>query len=486
MLGRLFLLFLVSVIASGQRFSDFFVSSDANYSAQGAIAPSSIFSVSLNAKFGRLTGVEGIAARITVGGRTVNANILSNDLVRFRALLPADTPLGDGAMTVTANGQTSGEARIRILPRRFSLYAIPPGEVYWPRTFADAQIRAADGSLTAMSLKRSARPGETLLLSGTGMGVESPADLDVIVGNQRAKILSAGPSSLRAGVDEIAVEISQGTEGCFVPLWVRFLNTGDTDQLGVAISSSGGGCTDLPREVVETPDAERALNLGLINLSTRVAVFGRGPYVSTPPGTCRLGGAPAGQIDFSYYDFNRDSAGEALRVETPAGIEQWSWSPWYAGYTTTDSGLPRLPASGEYRVDNGSGSEKVGPFQASVRVSPVSFLWKNQDMPSAIGRGEDLALTWEGGDVAGSAVIFGQISGSTFQSAFQCVARVDKQSFIIPSFLWSASKATRINVTVGYEPDWRTMRFTAPGLDLAYAIWESGGPPVQPKTIELQ
>src|SRR5262249_1753279 len=161
---------------------------------------------------------------------------------------------------------------------------VPPGEVYWPRTFASAQTRAADGSLTAISLKRSARPGETLLLSGTGMGLESPTDLEVIVGNQRAKILSAGPSALRAGVDEIAVEVpQQGVEGCFVPLWVRFLNTGDTDQLGVAISSSGRACADLPPEVVETPDAERALNVGLINLSTRVAVFGRGPYVTTPP-----------------------------------------------------------------------------------------------------------------------------------------------------------------------------------------------------------
>jgi uncharacterized protein (TIGR03437 family) len=486
MLSRLFPLLLVSVIASGQPFSDFFVSSDANYSAQGAVAPRSIFSVSLNAKFGPLIGVEGISARITVGRTTVNANILSNDLVRFRAMLPANTPLGDGTMTVTANGATSGEARIRILPRRFSLYAIPPGEVYWPRTVADAQIRAADGSLTAMSLKRSARPGEILLLSGTGMGLESPDDLDVIVGNQRATILSAGPSSLRAGVDEIAVEVPQGTEGCFVPLWVRFLNTGDTDQLGVAISSSGGGCTDLPREVVETPDAERALNLGVINLSTRVAVFGRGPYVSTPPGTCRLGGAPAGEIDFSYYDFNRDSAGEALRVETPAGIEQWSWSPWATGYTAADSGLLRVPASGEYRVDNGAGSGKVGPFQASVQVLPVSFLWTNQDMPSAIRHGEDLAVTWEGGDAAGSGVIYGQVSGSTFQIAFQCVARADKRSFTIPSFLWSASTATRIDVTVGYEPDWRTMRFIAPGLDLAYAIWASGGPPVQPKTIKVE
>src|SRR5215471_5182647 len=77
MLPRLFPLFVISAIASGQPFSDFFVSSDANYGAQGAIAPGSIFSVSLNAKFGLLNGVDGVAARINVGGRTVNANILS-------------------------------------------------------------------------------------------------------------------------------------------------------------------------------------------------------------------------------------------------------------------------------------------------------------------------------------------------------------------------------------------------------------------------
>jgi uncharacterized protein (TIGR03437 family) len=486
MAPRLFPLFIVAAIASGQPFSDFFVSNDANYSSQGAVAPGSIFTVSLNAKFGLLHDVEGIAARINVGGRTVDANILSGDLVRFRALLPAETPLGDGVMTVTANGLTSGEARIRILPRRFSLYGVPPGEIYWPRTFASAQIRAADGSVRPLSLKRSARPGETLLLSGTGMGVGAPADLEVIVGNERAKILSAGPSGLQAGVDEVAIEVPQGIEGCFVPLWIRFVDSGDMDQLGVAISSGGGACADLPREVVEVPDAERALNVGLVNLSTRVAVFGRGPYVSTPPGTCRLGGTPAGEIDFSYYDFNRDSVGEALHVETPAGIEDWRWSFWYAGYASADAGMSRLPAIGEYRLDNGVGSQKVGPFQARVQVTPVSFLWTNDDMPTLIGRGDDLAMTWEGGDAAGFAVIFGSLYSTSFQTVFQCVARADQRSFAIPSFLWSATAITRIAVTIGYEPDWRTTRFPAPGLDLAYATWVSDEKPVRPKIIEVR
>jgi uncharacterized protein (TIGR03437 family) len=415
----------------------------------------------------------------------VNADILSADLVRFRALLPSDTPLGEGVMTVRANGQISGEAKIRIVPRQFYLYAVPPGEVYWPRTFASAQVRAADGSLSALSLKRSARPGEILLLSGTGMGLDAPADLDVIVGNQRAKVLSAGPSGLHTGVDEIAVEVPQDAEGCFVPLWVRLLNTGDTDQLGVAISLGGGPCTDLPREIVETPDAERALNLGLINLSTGVAVFGRGPYVKTPPGTCRLGGVPAGEIEFSYYDFNRDSAGEALRFDTPAGIEQWSWSPWYAGYVSPDSGLSHVVSSGKYRFDNGSGSQKVGPFQATVQIPAISFLWINEDMPTAIGHSDDLTLKWEGGDAAGFAVISGRTSGAAFQSTFQCIARADSQSFTVPSFLWSANTITKIDLTVAYEQDWRTTRFAAPGLDLAYVTWVLEGQPVRPKTIEI-
>jgi hypothetical protein len=86
-MGRFFPVLVVSLIVSGQPFADFFVSNDANYSAQGAVSQVRFFSVSLNGTFGRLAGVEGISARITLGSTTVNAKILSNDLVRFRALL---------------------------------------------------------------------------------------------------------------------------------------------------------------------------------------------------------------------------------------------------------------------------------------------------------------------------------------------------------------------------------------------------------------
>jgi len=131
-------------------------------------------------------------------------------------------------------------------------------------------------------------------------------------------------------------------------------------------------------------------------------------------------------------------------------------------------------------------SQKVGPFQARVQVPDISFLWTNEDMPTAIDRGDDLTVTWKGGDAAGFAVISGQASGAAFQSAFQCIARADWRSFTVPSFLWSVNPVTRIDLSVAYEPDWRTTRFTAPGLDLGYVTWVLEGQPVRPKTIEVR
>jgi uncharacterized protein (TIGR03437 family) len=351
------LLLFVSV-AGAQPFSEFFVSSDANYGLQDTIAPGSIFSVSISSSLGVLpihenqgfplrTSLDGVSVRVTVAGASGDAYILSTETVRFRAMLPSGTPVGDGEMTLTINGRTTGTRKIRVVPRQFSLYAQPPGEVWWPRTMALADVIAADGSRSRNMLTRAARPGDTLILSGTGMGAvagnewegplpgdRKPPDVEVRVGDKIAKIAYAGRADCCAGVDQIVIEVPAGIEGCFAPVWVGFGGGEQVDQLSVAIAAEGGACSDLPRDVVERPDAERALNIGFISLNSGHAVFGRAPYVVAPPGTCRLGGAPPGEIDFSFYDFNRDDAGPVLNVRTPHGPERWEWSPFgqeYAG-----------------------------------------------------------------------------------------------------------------------------------------------------------
>jgi uncharacterized protein (TIGR03437 family) len=395
--------------------------------AQGAIFEirlSGIGPLSVDANEGfplrtQLDGVSVTVANARIGATRIDAFVLSTDRSTVRALLPSRTPLGPTSVWLTVNGETYGTA-FTVVPRKFNFLRRRVGDDWWPQDRGSAAQVDSAGEWSVNLLTRPAHPSEVLVLWGTGLGAVAgdeesgplpadlrPPDMEVVVGRHPVTIFYAGRSGCCAGVDQINVEVPNDIEGCFVPVWIRFRDTEEVDEVNLSISQAGE-CSDLPHNALLTFDTVRPLNIGFIDFSSGTGVFGPGPYAEAPLGTCRLGGAPAG-LEFSYYDFNHGSAGPALNVRTPQGLEQWFWEPYDSGYLAPDYGR-HLLIPGHYTVDNGGGGENVGPFEAAFDVSPISFHWTNaDDLVASSIRGKDFEVSWNvSNPPPGFVTIFGE------------------------------------------------------------------------------
>ena len=59
----------------------------------------------------------GTSVKVTVGGTTLDCIMLFTVSSQLAVILPSNTPLGDGTLTVTFNGQTSAPLPIRVVPQ---------------------------------------------------------------------------------------------------------------------------------------------------------------------------------------------------------------------------------------------------------------------------------------------------------------------------------------------------------------------------------
>jgi uncharacterized protein (TIGR03437 family) len=492
-----FILLATSASLDAQRGEIFLIRAKTHTIQPPSITPGAIFILGFDLGFGPVTArsssgfplqtsLDGVSVRVSRGRMAVDAFMISTNSIPYphvRAILPSNTPTGYGELTLTMNGRTSAPVGVHVVQRQFEIYAHFAGEEWWPQPRALATMIEADGTWSTNGLTRAARPGQTLVLWGAGLGAVAGdeqggplpgdlgiSDLEVVVGDKRAKVLYAGRSGCCAGMDQIAIEVPSDIEGCFVPVWVRFRDTEEADEGTVALSASGV-CSDLPPDVVEKLDGSGSLNLGFISFTSGHAVFGRGPYIVQPAGTCRLQGMPPGVIDFAYGEYARGEAGRVLNVQAPRDLEHWnSIGGWGA------VGLPggefqadpiRPLTAGSYLVDNGSGGIHVPPFRAKFEVRTPSFNWTNLDNVTSVRRREDIRVTWEGGEVEREYVT---ISGGSFE----CRENAAKGSFTVPAYVWGAAidqSAKSFELTVGLVSHWSSLRFEAPGLDFAYGSY---------------
>jgi hypothetical protein len=341
-------------------------------------------------------------------------------------------------------------------------------EDWWfPRgKIALAHIVDGDGRWSLTSVANAARPKDSLVFWGTGF--RSAADLEVIVGNRPATVRYAGVSGCCSQLDQVEIEIPDGIDGCFVPVWFRLRETRQTSQVNIAIAPDGGRCLDLPSDAIDKLAREGALWMGFVSPNLGIAAFGRVPFLGPAPmGTCRLDYIPPGQTELSYGDYNRSMVADAVNVLGPDGLSVWPWLFWGGMYASREAFTDRISArAGAYTVDNGPAGYNFRPFRAGFSVPNLDFVWTNRTAITPLKRGEGLQVTWKGGDPAhGFAVIFGE--------TFTCFEDVRKGSFTIPPYVLDF--VTRpLRLTVAFQSDWRRLTFGIPELDLAFASYHIG------------
>jgi uncharacterized protein (TIGR03437 family) len=481
--------------------------------------------------------LEGVSVKVTVNGVSKDAYIsFVGNGNQINAILPSDTPVGTGTVTVTYNGQTSAAAPITVVKSQVGLVA-------WSSSGAGSAA-ATNANNEFVNLTNSVKPGDVIVLWGTGLGPVDPVTEGtqppkasqveplpkVLIGGKQAKVQYAGRSGFTAE-DQINVEVPAGLGGCYVPVMVQ-VNDTVSNTVTIPVSANGGACSDplsfTAEQLVAAQKAGsfRAGSIGLTRILEKATVLGIpidgtidggtakfGKYaasyanlfastgvnaaqVSVSPGSCTvftfIGGAttfPSDPAGFEPLDAGTITItgpkGKAQMAQTSRGIYNADLG---GGLSLPPLLIPKptFLDPGQYTIDNGtggSGDNAVGPFSVSFTM-PQFISWTNMDAINTIPRSQGLDLTWTGGGSDDLVLITGTSVTSTGGDApgagFVCLETTAAKHFVVPPEVLSAlppsAPASLIDfggiLLVSSGKVEKT--FTAPGLDQGTVLVDGG------------
>lgn len=461
----------------------------------------------------------GTSVRVSAGGDTVDAYLYYTSATQVAAILPSNTPLGAGTVTVTHNNVASAPMSVRVVrsaPGIFTRNQVGHGQ-------AILQNVASPTAWPLNEPTEAAQPGSAAILWGTGLGpieaddAGSPpvgnvsADVEVLVGNRPVRPFYYGRSGDFPGIDQINFLVPAGVEGCRVPVAVR-VDGVVGNYASMAITSSGKTCSDpvsLPAVDMERLRRKQDGTVAWITLNRFSASLGgvsirqddgkgevvrgdlsgmlasgalAGPGSMPALGTCTVYALPEPGSSMMMEPVHPDyrqavDAGPALSVSGPQG-QKYMFRRLKGEYEATLGGgtLPEYLLPGTYRVDNGRGGAGLGSFQAELNLPPP-LVWTNEAQISEVPRTADLTVTWSGGDPGREFVFIGGVSvnhASKVQASFLCSERVTAGRFVIPATVLSSLPASSewtgaglpSALGLGTQPLMEEATFTASGLDL--------------------
>lgn len=446
------------------------------------------------------TQLAGTSVRVTMENVARNAIMVYTSERQVAAILPSDTPAGDGTLTVTnPDNQTSAPAAIRVVRNGAGIFT--RNQAGSGPAIAQIYNSAADQPLN--SLVEAARPGQVIVLWATGLGpvdfdeTKPPqvrnvdVDVEVLAGGKRAALLYKGRSPEFPGIDQINFQLPNDVpEGCYVPLVVRA--GGVTSNFAtISVSSQGKVCSDpaagYTAAEIQKTQAAGEFRLGSI-LLWRIVVKGAGALdgafasfdrydhatmlkvlgIGSQPRALETGIPPFGTCNvLAGYNSSGDALGAARDPSFPTGLDagpqlnlagprgskqikkRTDQLNLYGGYLAgTIPGLANLGTEflvpGSYQVENGSGTSAVGPFTANLTL-PAPPEWTNQDSINTISRSQDLEVTWSGGDAAREYVYVLGLSNDLSKGvsgAFLCTERISAGRLTIPAVVLSSLPAS--------------------------------------------
>ena len=265
-------------------------------------------------------GLGGVTVQASVGGATVDCIMVYVAPNEVGAIMPSNTPLGTGTVTVNNNGVTASKP-ITVVAAAFGIFTRNYGFGAGPAVAFN--VSPDDGSVAPNSDMQSTQPGQDVLINGTGLGAISSDEtqsgvtdvpnttIQVYVGIKPAAVVSAGRGACCDGLDPsyrvppgiaawdvIRFTIPDGVTGCFVPVVVQ-IGSFVSNLASVSIAASGGACTPavskLSAAIMQALAGKTGVSLGTINL-------GRGTGISvTPAGVTRTVRGDNGSAVFIRY-----------------------------------------------------------------------------------------------------------------------------------------------------------------------------------------
>jgi uncharacterized protein (TIGR03437 family) len=452
----------------------------------------------------------GTSVSVTVNGTMVRMLMYYTSATQVAGLLPSNTPVGKGTVTVTYNNVTSAPAPITVVQSNFGIDTVG-GTSAGVVTFPDYSVVSATpgpncgGPNTACG---AANAGDLLTIWGTGLGPVSGSDssgaglgvnmpnlpLKVWLGGVQITASYQGRSGCCIGIDQLVFTVPDGVPlGCAVPLAVQ-INDQISNYTVIAVASGSRTCapTDptvaglslqqvaggAPITFAQIRLNRRPSNNGPGNRDNLRATFARNsvpaaflPFalclIDVPPiGTCIVYNNLNGPSDPPFNVLSAPDAGPSLTVNGPNGSRTLTKTPGSNPteyFTQINAGDYLSP--GAYTI-TGPGGADIGNFTARMNL-PQQPVWTNQSSFSPVNRNSGLTVTWSGGASVLAVVIFGgSAADNSFSTGafFACVAAGAAGTFTVPPSVLLALPVGPGLVT--FEPTANPANFAASGLTL--------------------
>ncbi len=405
--------------------------------------------------------LNGASIAVTVNGVTTRPPLWYTSPRQLAAVLPANTPVGNGTLTVTYRGVTSAPAPVQVVPSALGI------------NYYNSNTGVATDAVTGavLTVTNSGTPGQNIVLWATGLGAD-PADSDttftttphavnvplqIYIGGVAAAVLYQGASGY-PGVNQINVTIpASAPTGCAVAL-VAVTGSVASNSVTLPIKSGGGACVESVTGLNGQQVAAANVRTGLVSLvqanrpgsgnsgglsNSANAAFGRYEGLAAAAtgalpsaGGCVAGPVVAGgPVTFSGLD-----AG-VITLTGPNGLTATlgSQGGLRGAYgVTLASGA--IPSTGGVFTFRGAGGADVGSFTSTVTLTNPLLSWANQAAAASIDKGQGLTVTWTGGNpgtyvaITGTAVPANS-GGAGPAAGFTCLARAEEGRFTVPPYI---------------------------------------------------
>ena len=198
-----------------------------------------------------------IEIRSMESGMVYSAAMIHAWNFQLAGILPLETPAGPAQVTAVYEDRRGAPVEILVVDSLPGLFAVSQ-QGFGPGVIQNF-VSPAEQPLN--TLTNPAKPGQYIILWGTGLGEDSPSDdAYVMIGNVRLKPHYAGPAPGLPGVDQFNVVLSDSEElprGCYVPVSVS-AGGRSSGRVSASIAESAGACDhpwQLPPETLEALDA---------------------------------------------------------------------------------------------------------------------------------------------------------------------------------------------------------------------------------------
>ena len=405
---------------------------------------------------------------VTIGSSP--AYMVYTSATQVAVIVPSTLQPGTHQITVTFSNRTSPPVAVPVTQTDFGIFT--RNSAGYGQAAAQT-VDPASRAVITLGLASSVRPGEPVILYGTGLGAISgapddrppgvqrtTAPVEVVIGGRVVPTEYAGRSPNFAGLDQInfTAPTDIGPD-CYVPLAVR-ANGRLSNIVSVPVTGTGRNCPhsfNFSEAALRSIDSGGTVSITYALAERRSSPSGGGngagigfaevdpnalevtaadsldPYAPTQLGTCAVFGNDRNRTVPATPGVSRPrflDAGATIRLSGPSFSTDLTRTPGSSYGENLPDGVLR---AGTWTY-SGSGGADVGAFQLAVDL-PDALTWTNTQ--GLIDRTQPLRIEWTLGGIEPVRVVVSAGIEDRF-SSIECLVRPQDRSVTIPATLLSA------------------------------------------------